>query len=118
MVFSILSTFHIKSQMVLSPSGYVSVKVDLSNEGVPRYSISYKNKSVIQPSSLGFVLKDGNNFNNGFEITNAETSSVDEFWNPVWGESKNNTQSLQRTQNFSQTNNNSAFAYISLSGFR
>ncbi|MBK7523579.1 MAG: glycoside hydrolase family 97 protein [Saprospiraceae bacterium] len=88
MVFSILSTFHIKSQMVLSPSGSVSVKVDLSNEGVPRYSISYKNKSVIQPSSLGFVLKDGNNFNNGFEITNAETSSVDKFWNPVWGEVK------------------------------
>ena len=80
----------------------------LNQEGAPVYELTYKNKAVIKPSTLGLELKkeDANkkttfdwkertdkdqldaktNLMTGFTIKDTETSTFDETWKPVWGE--------------------------------
>ena len=56
--------------------------------GAPTYQVEYKGKSVIKPSTLGLELKNANNLLDGFEVLKASTSTFDETWQPVWGETK------------------------------
>ena len=51
--------------------------------------MSYKGMEVIKPSTLGFELVGrAGNLMDGFEITGSETASLDETWQPVWGETR------------------------------
>lgn len=68
-----------------SPNQVVSLDANVK-DGVLVYSISYKNKTVINPSSLGVKLVDAPDLTDGFEIAGTKTSSFDETWAPVWGE--------------------------------
>lgn len=61
---------------------------ELSKNGAPTYQVEYKGKSVIKPSTLGLELKNTNNLLDGFEVLKASTSTFDETWQPVWGETK------------------------------
>lgn len=70
---------------VTSPNQVVSLDADVK-DGVPVYSISYKNKTVVTPSSLGVKLVEAPDLTDGFEIVGTKTSSFDEIWAPVWGE--------------------------------
>lgn len=70
---------------VKSPNQVVSLDADVK-DGVPVYSISYKNKTVVNPSSLGVKLVEAPDLTDGFEIVGTKTSSFDETWAPVWGE--------------------------------
>ena len=72
----------------LITAGMERVKVDftLNNDGVPAYSVSYDQKTIIKPSTLGFTLVNNDNFNSNFEILGSEKRSVDETWKPVWGQ--------------------------------
>ena len=70
---------------VKSPKQAVSLDADVK-EGVPVYSISYKNKTVVNPSSLGVKLVEATDLTDGFEVVGTKTSSFDETWAPVWGE--------------------------------
>ena len=72
----------------LITAGMEMVKVDftLNNDGVPAYSVSYDQKTIIKPSTLGFTLVNNDNFNSNFEILGSEKRSVDETWKPVWGQ--------------------------------
>ena len=70
---------------ISSPSGVVTVNADVV-DGKPTYSISYKDKTVIKPSTLGLQLADGPDMTDGFKLISASTSSFDESWSPVWGE--------------------------------
>lgn len=72
---------------VTSPDGNVSVDVDVVG-GKPTYSMTYKNKPVIKPSTLGLKLTDAPDLLDGFQIVGTETDSKDETWQPVWGENK------------------------------
>ncbi len=72
---------------VTSPDGNVSVDVDVVG-GKPTYSMTYKNKPVIKPSTLGLELTDAPDLLDGFQIVGTETDSKDETWQPVWGENK------------------------------
>lgn len=98
------------AQELKSPNGNLELKFWLQNNGEPTYSLTYKGKDVIKPSKLGFELvpertsrefwdfsageTDGNqkdekaSLYNNFVIANSETSSFDETWTPVWGETK------------------------------
>ncbi len=69
-----------------SPDGNVQLNFSLNDEGIPQYSLQYKQKDVVLNSSLGFVFTDEKTFSDGFEIADEATSSVDETWEPVWGE--------------------------------
>ena len=77
-----------KAEGVSSPSGQVKLDFELSKNDTPTYQVEYKGKSVIKPSTLGLELKNANNLLDGFEVLKASTSTFDETWQPVWGETK------------------------------
>mgnify|MGYP003371478421 CR=1 FL=1 len=87
-----------------SPDGNLFLKVALSENGEPLYSLDYKGRAVVLPSRLGLELRGEIrtlNFNgvgklsepgapvslyDGFSSGVPETSEFDETWKPVWGE--------------------------------
>ena len=93
-----------------SPDSNLTMSFSLDMQGSPVYELSYKGKTVIKPSKLGFELVQENpnkqtdfewkeqkdttftdvqtNLYNGFELEKAEFSTFDETWQPVWGEEK------------------------------
>jgi hypothetical protein len=80
---------------VKSPNGNVVLNFTLE-QGRPTYTLSYKNREVVRPSHLGLELaKDKhasmglneNDLMDGFSVAKEETSTFDETWKPVWGES-------------------------------
>ena len=95
-------------QQLVSPDGNLVMNFSLTANGAPAYDLSYKGKPVIKTSTLGLELKqeDPNaqtdfqlsgpkkiegleakaNLMNGFTLVQAQTSSFDETWTPVWGE--------------------------------
>lgn len=76
-----------EAEKVSSPGGLITVDFQLI-DGAPTYSVDYKEKTVINPSTLGLELKDAGNLMDGFEMIKAETTTFDETWQPVWGEVK------------------------------
>ena len=83
------------AQTVTSPNGNVKLSFSLSETGQPTYEMTYKDKAVIKPSHLGLELaKDKHaskgeqetDLMDGFKVTNTQTSTFDETWKPVWGE--------------------------------
>lgn len=91
-VLSLISTLLISLPMLAviqqSPSGNVTIDVSLNTQGTPVYQVMYKKKEVIKPSTLGLELVGSENLMDGFKIVKTETSTFDETWQPVWGESK------------------------------
>lgn len=82
------------AQEVKSPDGNVALTFALDN-GAPTYALTYKGQDVILPSRLGFELAktkhatkgfDETDLLDGFTIKSADTSTFDETWTPVWGE--------------------------------
>ena len=80
---------------VSSPNGNVRVGFSLTADGTPTYTMSYKGKPVVKQSRLGLELaKDKHaskgmeetDLMDGFEEKKCSTSSFDETWKPVWGE--------------------------------
>lgn len=90
-----------------SPNGHLNMSFDIDSYGRAIYSLVYKGKTVIKPSSLGLELKKEDtakadfdwvdrrdlskvdsqaNFFNGFTVKSAKTTTFDETWKPVWGE--------------------------------
>ncbi|MDE6331658.1 MAG: glycoside hydrolase family 97 N-terminal domain-containing protein, partial [Muribaculaceae bacterium] len=70
---------------IQSPSGTISLNAEVI-DGKPTYSVDFKGKAVILPSTLGLQLADGPDMTDGFVLTSVETSHFDETWHPVWGE--------------------------------
>ena len=77
------------AQTVTSPDGNIVVNFSLNGNGVPTYKIDYKNKAVVKLSTLGIELNEENSLMDSFRINNTSTSSFDETWQPVWGETRN-----------------------------
>ena len=82
---------------VKSPNGQIEVKFSVDNAGRPVYEMTYKGREVIKPSHLGLELaKDKHasmglretDLMDGFTITDEQTSTFDETWQPVWGETR------------------------------
>lgn len=74
-------------QQLASPDGKLTMKFYLLKNGAPAYTLSYKNKAVIKPSTLGLELKnDKRSLRDSFAIADTKTTTVDENWTPVWGE--------------------------------
>ena len=76
------------AQTVTSPDGNIVVNFSLNGNGVPTYKIDYKNKAVVKPSTLGIELNEENSLMDSFRINKTSTSSFDETWQPVWGETR------------------------------
>ena len=82
------------AQTVKSPNGNVSVKFSLDN-GRPVYEVSYKKRAVVKPSYLGLELAktkhaskgiEETSLMDGFVVAKTDTSTFDETWKTVWGE--------------------------------
>ena len=80
---------------VKSPDGNIELTFSVDRTGRPVYEMTYKGKAVIKPSFLGLELaKDKHaskglketDLMDGFTIAKEETSTFDETWKPVWGE--------------------------------
>ena len=76
----------VSAQKVQSPSKSLTVNFGLDNEGKPNYSVTLKDKKLVNQSFLGLKLKDGTDFTKGFTVENSNTSTFDEVWKPVLGE--------------------------------
>lgn len=76
----------LNAQTIQSPSKEISVEFKLTADGKPSYSVTYKNKKIVNESLLGIALKDGEALDANFTIQNTENKSVDESWKPVLGE--------------------------------
>lgn len=80
-----LFTLKANAQTLLSPNGQLQAIFSIDN-GIPTYQLSYKGKTVIKPSKMGLELFDSPDLIHNFSIVDAQTSSFDETWVPVWGE--------------------------------
>src|ERR1700688_96438 len=69
--------------------GKINLQFTLDENGKPAYSVSFNQKPVILSSALGFSLNDDSLFYKDFVMTGTEEKTVDENWQPVWGELKN-----------------------------
>ena len=90
-----LAPLAVMAGTVKSPNGNVTVNFSVDPQGRPVYEMSYKNQTVIKPSHLGFELAkdkhaskkfDETDLLQGFTIKSEQTSTFDETWKPVWGE--------------------------------
>jgi hypothetical protein len=76
------------AQELKSPNGNLNIKFKLNSAGTPVYSLSYKQKPVIQESKMGFVIKPNISFNENFKIMETEFHSENNTWQPILGEQK------------------------------
>jgi alpha-glucosidase len=70
---------------VASPSGDVVVTFSLAG-GAPRYAVTRRGHPIVQPSRLGFRLRDAPPLEDGFRLAETKRRSVDETWEQPWGE--------------------------------
>lgn len=75
-------------QMIVTQSSNRAITLIIRNTGSGEitYQVRYKNKPVIEPSRLGFVLNKPPLELTRFSIVSADSSQKDETWSPVWGE--------------------------------
>lgn len=97
-------TAMLSAQELKSPNGNQVLTFSVNNVGEPVYTLTYKGKEIIKPSKLGLELfasenvkfgaeiKKENNpktsLYNDFTVADVKNTSLDETWQPVWGETK------------------------------
>lgn len=60
----------------------------LLKDSVPTYTLNYKDKAVLKPSTLGLELVNLPSLMDGFKVKNTVSTSNDDTWQPVLGEVK------------------------------
>lgn len=71
-----------------SPDGHLRLVFGLDDNNCMTYRVDVNDTTFINPSSLGFLTKDGVNLSEGFRIMSTDFSSADENWTQPWGENK------------------------------
>ena len=87
-IFILMAVNLITAQGIKSPNGELEMKFEITPDSTPVYSLSYKGKQVIEPSKLGFDLKQEKDLLTGFSIEDTKQTTSDNTWEPVWGEEK------------------------------
>lgn len=82
-LFFIISS---SAQQLKSPDNHIVLNVSIDGNGKPFYALTYKNKSIIRNSNLGFILKNSQPLDEGFEVVNSKITTFSEKWKPVLGE--------------------------------
>jgi alpha-glucosidase len=75
----------LNASLLKSPNGNLEMQFDVI-KGKPTYSLTYKGKTVIKPSTLGLELVKAPSLMDGFVVEKTQQSTFDETWKPVWGE--------------------------------
>lgn len=73
---------------VNSPNKKITLSLSLNAAGALNYSVNSKAKPIIESSNLGFKINDQKDLLNNFSILRVDSSSFNETWTPVWGETK------------------------------
>lgn len=79
---------------VTSPGNTTQLSFWLDANGSPFYSVTYKNRTVLQPSALGLEIKDTYadkalpSLASNLSLTNQSQAASNTVWKPVWGELK------------------------------
>ena len=76
------------AQTLSSPNGNLKLSFRLTEKGTPTYALTFKGKTVINESALGFVINQKEDFNSNFEITEVQFAEANSVWQPVLGENK------------------------------
>ena len=76
------------AQTLLSPNGNLKLSFQLTEKGTPTYALTFKGKTVISESALGFVINQKEDFNSNFEITEVQFTEANTVWQPVLGENR------------------------------
>lgn len=95
-----------ESEALLSPDGMLCLSFSVK-DGIPMYALQRDGKDVVLPSRLGFEMRGtvksekidiqadrisktdalpGYMMDRGFELLDSSRDSLDETWEPVWGE--------------------------------
>lgn len=75
-------------ETLTSPDGDLELRFSLDQQGTPRYALTFKGQTVLEPGKLGMALVgDSISLHEGFRIRDTKVSSVNDSWVPVWGES-------------------------------
>jgi len=64
----------------------VALVFRLDESGAPLYEVKYNGQPVILSSPLGFSLDTDSSFYKNFRLAGVEKRTVDESWQPAWGE--------------------------------
>ena len=92
-----------KAEVLKSPDGNLELRFALTPEGAPTYSLDFGGKAVVLPSGMGFEIRgkrlkdtfeqkcekvygEPGSLRDGFVLTSIKRDSLDETWEPVWGE--------------------------------
>ena len=86
LLMSVFAAHFVMAQQQSSPDGSVMLSFSLKSDGTPSYKVTYKNKPVINESTLGFTLKKAEPLTNNFKVVDTKKSTFKETWKPVWGE--------------------------------
>ncbi len=76
------------SESVRSPDGRLQLVFSLLDEGRPSYQLLRLGAPILQESTLGLELKEGPGLSLGFTVVQVETTTINETWEPVWGEQR------------------------------
>ncbi|MNK38250.1 Retaining alpha-galactosidase precursor [compost metagenome] len=74
----------LKNNLVKSPDGKIILEVGVDQSKI-YYKVSKEGKSILNPSFLGFDLKDGS-LKDNLSVKNISHSKFDETWKQPWGE--------------------------------
>ena len=73
------------AQTLSSPNGKLKLSFRLTEKGTPMYALTFKGKTVIGESAIGFVINQKEDFNSNFEITEVQFTEANTVWQPVLG---------------------------------
>lgn len=74
------------AEEISSPNGKMNLQFNVEN-GTPVYQLFLDGHPIIKPSKLGLELRDAEDLMDGFTIESTSSTSFDETWTPIWGES-------------------------------
>ena len=77
-----------KTISLSSPKGKVQVNFLLNNNNTPAYILKFKDKTIIDTSTLGFKLLNQKAIGANMKIIDSKTSTFNETWEMPWGEQR------------------------------
>lgn len=73
---------------LLSPDGQLEITIALNRDNAPVYSVNYRNRPVIAPSTLGLEFKQGGLLSKNLRITGVRRTTQDENYTLVVGKTR------------------------------
>lgn len=81
------TSYEDKVTTVSSPDGAIVIDF-LMLDGKPAYTVSYKGKTQIDTSFMGFTFKGQEEWGTNITVDGSDTSSFSETWEMIWGEQR------------------------------